>query len=133
MVNSLTCFCMGPNKKITGNFALIAFLSTTDYPIVCFVLFFMKKRLLLVVVIGKNFYFRDSFEKMQWLCKNRKKPLVMISLKLKLNLPLDGSSKLLTHFSNLFQYLKLLKSQNITNTLHKLHYIYLIWRKIWYF
>lgn len=54
---------MGPNKKITGNFALIAFLSTTTYPIVYFVLFFQKrdyhlsKRLLFSE-------FRACFEKM---------------------------------------------------------------------
>ena len=53
---------MGPNKKITGNFALITFLSTT-YPIVYFVLFFQKrdyhlnKRLLFSE-------FRACFEKM---------------------------------------------------------------------
>ena len=52
---------MGPNKKITGNFALIAFLGTTQYPIVYFVLLFRKKE---YHYIAKDFYFRDSFEKM---------------------------------------------------------------------
>ena len=56
---------MGPNKKITGNFALITFLSITTYPIVYFVLFFQKrdyhlnKRLLFSE-------FRACFEKMAW-------------------------------------------------------------------